>query len=158
MGSITKLPTRVENRLLNVIEARVEMGMPLSEEDRRAAHQIFTPEVLQRRETQETKYSAQLTKQAVHELKKLDRHQLEVVQEKMRRIIERPAEIGDEKHGRLRGQKTLKVDSTSHVLMFAFDVRCRTVTFTAFGHHDTIYNLAPRIENFVPFEEWMASC
>ena len=160
MGAITKLPAREEKRILDAVEVRAELRMPISERDRRIVNSIFTPEFLQRKEKEKAAaaYPAQLTKEAVHELKKLDRHQLAIVQEKMRRVMERPAEIGDEKHGPFNGQKTLKVDGTSHVLMFAFEERSRMVTFTKFGHHDTIYRSVPRIESFTPFEEWVAGC
>ena len=67
------------------------------------------------------------------------------MQEKLRFIAERPKERGDEKSGAFKGFKSLKVDGTSHVLLFTFDEQKQRVIIARYEHHDVAYRTVPSI-------------
>lgn len=157
MGSFTKLSPRDEGRAIEGgVALNLERYTPEAKAAR-AAREIFEVHMLRRKaEVQTAKFSAFLSKQARHDLSKLDRHQIEVVGEKIKHIVERPMERGDEKYGLFRGYKSLKVDGTSHVILFKVNESDRSVVIAAYGHHDVIYNKVPNISGLIGLDQWVS--
>ena len=104
-----------------------------------------------------TAYSARITKHFADDLETLDSGTLEKVREKMKRILERPFETGEEKHGAFKGFRAVKFEGQSFVLLFAVDKPKRIVSFARYDHHDLAYRNVPSIEErvVIPFEQWV---
>ncbi len=157
MGARTKLPPGEEKR---ITEGGVELLLSKTARDIERENQEYLKlrrevEPKARPEEHGVSYAAFLTKQAQHDLAVIKSHELEMVQEKMHTVISRPTEIGDRKHGNLRGFKSVKVERVEKVLLFMVDESRRVVTFARYGDHGAVYGKAPNLEGeLVSFELW----
>ncbi|MCW6159586.1 MAG: hypothetical protein LVQ95_00650 [Candidatus Micrarchaeales archaeon] len=158
MGSFTRLSQRDEDRCVEGGVALLLQRYSPEERERKERRKGFECTAMRsEKPTTAAKFSGLLTRQMQHDLSKLDRHQLTSTVEKMKHVEERPTELGDEKFGQFRGFKSLKIDGTSHVLLFRVDESNRAVVFVRYAHHDVVYNVLPNVGiEFVSFEQFLA--
>lgn len=102
-------------------------------------------------------YSAGYTRQFLRDLAPLDENRLRLIREKMRRVLERPFETGEQKHGDFKNFMAVKFEGQSFVLLYLIDKDSRMVRFSRYGHHDVVYRSVPSVEvvQTIPFEQWV---
>ncbi len=89
-------------------------------------------------------------------MSRLDKNTYQRVRERIGRILERPFELGEEKHGAFKGFWADKFEGQNFVLLYVSDKQKRIVYFARYDHHDVVYRNVPSIEDaaVIQFEQW----
>ena len=156
MGHITTLPAREEKK---TIEGGVERLLLRTDLDRQGKWHYLESKVPARKEEAKSEYRGIISRELGKDLNKMDRHQSDIILERILQILERPDERGQAKRGAMAGIDSLKFEGKSYVLLFG--VRDKTVAFYGYFHHNVAYDakkilpLIARME-FIPLDQWIA--
>ena len=156
MGHVTKLPVREEKR---AIEGGVERLLLRTNLDCQGKWHYLGSKVSARKEEVKSEYRGIISRELGKDLNKMDRHQSDIILERMLQILERPDERGQAKRGAMAGIYSLKFEGKSYVLLFG--VKDKTVAFYGYFHHNVAYDakkilpLIARME-FIPLDQWTA--
>ncbi len=156
MGYRTTLPVREERR---ITDGGVERLIRKTDLDRQGKWHYLESKVPARKEDVKSEYRGIISRELGKDLNKMDRHQSEIILERILQILERPDERGQAKRGAMAGIDSLKFEGKSYVLLFG--VKDKTVAFYGYFHHNVAYDakkilqLIARME-FIPLDQWIA--